>query len=58
MRYYPHIFWVRSREIDVDWPYCFGLIFRIVAKVHDSKRHIRQIRIALIWWHTGITFMW
>ena len=51
------LFWTRSKNVDVEWPYCLGLIFRKVARVADSTRNVWQVRLGLIWWHTGITFI-
>ena len=51
-------FATKSRNVGIDWPYVLGLIFRRVAWWRGRRIAVRQIRLALIWWHVGVTFEW
>lgn len=53
---YPRMFWVRSENVAAQ-PYFVGLQFRRVSDIVGSKQCIRQVRVGLIWWHWGVTFI-
>lgn len=53
---YPKLFWTQTEKVSRQ-PYFLGVEFRHVATIDKSTKHVRQIRIGLIWWHTGITFV-
>ena len=50
-------FLTKSGSVNMDHPYFLGVMFRLVANVANSTRKVRQVRLGLIWWHCGITFI-
>ena len=54
-----HLFWSKTKDFNPNERnrYFLGISFSKIAKVKDSLKSVLQIRIGLMWWHCGITFV-